>query len=680
MTQNAAAKPRCAALVGQYTSGKTALLEALLHTAGAIDRRGSPANGTSVGDASREARERRMSVEPNVAEASFLGDPWALIDCPGSIEFMHDTRACLMAADIAVVVAEPDPERVEALDPLMRTLDAYGVPHMIYINKMDRAEARVRDVMAALQDVSARPLVLRQVPIREGGKVTGYVDLVSERAYRYRDGQPSELVSLPEDVAEREEEARQQLLESLADYDDDLLEKLLEDAVPPAEEIYADLKQDVQDDLVVPVFLGAAEHEHGVTRLWKALRHETPEPAASAERLGVHEAAGGGDGGLTASVVRTYHQPHAGKLSLTRIWQGTLKDGDAIAGQRLSAIYRLNGTETHKTPAAGAGELVALPRLDALQTGSLVTTRGTLADTALPWPTPAEPVYARVVAPEKRADEVKLTTGVARLIEEDAAYRLEHDPDTGAMLLKGQGEMHLAVALDKLRHRFNVEVRTERPPTPYRESIRKGTRHHSRFKRQTGGHGQFADIHIAVSPRDRGAGFRFTNAVVGGTVPKQFVPAVEEGVREALQRGPLGFPVVDVAVELFDGQYHSVDSSEQAFKTVGRMAVSEALPECAPVLLEPIERVTVSVPKRYTHNMHSLVAERRGQVLGFDDKPGWNGWDDLEAFMPTAALDDFIIDLRSLTRGLGFFTHRFERLQELTGREAERVVQGAAAS
>lgn len=673
MTDKAAAQPRCAVLVGQHASGKTSLLEALLHTAGAIERRGSPAAGTSVGDASREARERTMSVEPNVAEASFLGDPWSVIDCPGSIEFMHDARTCLMAADMAVVVAEPDPDRVLALDPLMRTLDAHAIPHAIFINKMDRAETRVRDIMAALQDVSARPLVLRQVPMREGGTVSGYVDLVSERAYRFRDGRPSELTSIPESMTEREEEARQQLLESLADYDDELLEKLLEDAVPPAEEIYADLKRDVRDDLLVPVFLGSAEHDNGVTRLWKALRHEAPEPSASAERIGVREAAGGDGDALAASVVRTFHQPHAGKLSLARVWQGRLTDGDSVAGQRLAAVYRLTGSDARKVSSAEAGDLVALPRVDPLQTGSLITARGT-RDDALPWPDPPEPVYARVVMPEKRADEVKLTTAINRLLEEDPAYRFEHDTDTGRMLLKGQGEMHLTVALDKLRTRFNVAARMEPPATPYRETIRRSATRHSRFKRQTGGHGQFADVHLTVSPRERGAGFAFTNAVVGGTVPKQFIPAVEAGARDALAQGSLGFPVVDIAVELFDGQYHSVDSSEQAFRTVGRMAVSEALPNADPVLLEPIERVTISVPKSFTNKMHGLVAERRGQVLGFDDKPGWCGWDEMEARMPEVALDDLIIDLRSLTRGLGFFTHRFEGLQELTGREADRVL------
>ena len=679
MTDKAAAQPRCAVLVGQHASGKTSLLEALLHTAGAIERRGSPAAGTSVGDASREARERTMSVEPNVAEANFLGDQWSVIDCPGSIEFMHDARTCLMAADMAVVVAEPDPDRVLALDPLMRTLDAHSIPHAIFINKMDRAETRVRDIMAALQDVSARPLVLRQVPMREGGTVSGYVDLVSERAYRFRDGRPSELTSIPESMTEREEEARQQLLESLADYDDELLEKLLEDAVPPAEEIYADLKRDVRDDLLVPVFLGSAEHDNGVTRLWKALRHEAPEPAASAERFGVREAAGGEGEALAASVVRTFHQPHAGKLSLARVWQGRLADGDSVAGHRLTAIYRLTGGDARKVSAAEAGDLVALPRVDPLQTGSLITAKGTL-DAALPWPDPPEPVYARVVMPEKRADEVKLTTAINRLLEEDPAYRFEHDTDTGRMLLKGQGEMHLTVALDKLRTRFNVAARMEPPATPYRETIRRSATRHSRFKRQTGGHGQFADVHLTVSPRERGAGFAFTNAVVGGTVPKQFIPAVEAGARDALAQGSLGFPVVDIAVELFDGQYHSVDSSEQAFRTVGRMAVSEALPNADPVLLEPIERVTISVPKSFTNKMHGLVAERRGQVLGFDDKPGWGGWDEMEARMPEVALDDLIIDLRSLTRGLGFFTHRFEGLQELTGREADRVLHRTPAS
>ncbi|RDD61272.1 elongation factor G [Ferruginivarius sediminum] len=675
MTDAPAAPPRCAVLVGNYTSGKTSLLEAMLHTAGAIDRQGTVAQKNTVGDSSREARERQMSVEPNVAEATFLGDAWSLIDCPGSVELMQDARTCLMAADVAVVVAEPEPDKAVTLAPLFKFLDDYQIPHMLFVNKMDKAGTSAREMMAALQAVSSRPLMLRQVPIRDGEAVTGYVDLVSERAYRYQDGKPSELIKMPDTIRDREGEARQEMLESLADFDDELLEKLLEDVIPAPDEIYGQLTKDLEQDLIVPVLLGSADKDNGVTRLWKALRHETPGPERTAARLGVLDAAGEAGKDLAATVAKTFHQAHTGKLSLARVWRGSIKDGMTIAGHRLSGIYHLMGSDQRKVGEAKAGELVALARIDDLQTGDLITGKGKVEAPDIVWPQPAEPVYAFAVQPEKREDEVKLTTAIHKLMEEDPSLQLAHDEATGQMQLWGQGEIHLQLAVERLKSKYNVAVTTQRPMTAYKETIRKPTKYHARFKRQTGGHGQFADIHVEIKPKERGAGFEFTNSVVGGAVPKQFIPAVEHGVKEALQRGPLGFPVVDLSVNLYDGQHHSVDSSDQAFKTAGRIAMTESLPDCEPVLLEPVYQVTISVPQDYTNKVHGLVSGRRGQILGFEAKPGWQGWDELKAFMPGSELPDLIVELRSLTLGVGFFEKTFDHLNELSGKLADRVIQ-----
>jgi elongation factor G len=661
--------------VGPYLSGKTTLLESLLLVTGAIARRGTAKEGNTVGDSSPEARQRKMSVQVTPASTTFLGESWTFLDCPGSIEFGQETMNALMVADAAVVVVEPVIDRAMTVAPLLHFLDQHQIPHMIFVNKMDDTETRVREFMDALQGVSERPLVLRQVPIRKGDAVEGYVDVVSERAYRYKPGQESDLIPLPEDMQPREKEARQGLLEKLADFDDKLLEQLLEDVVPPKEEIYRHLAANLARDRIVPVFLGAGERDHGVRRLLKALRHEVPEVADTAARLGVKA----GDGPLLR-VFKTLHQPHAGKLSFARVLRGKVKDNTMLGQDRIGGIYRMVGDGQTKLAEASAGEVVALGRMEHARTGQALGNGGDAGAEAGAFAAVLTPVYALAITAEKRADEVKLSGSLAKLVEEDPSLAVEMQPDTHEHLLLGQGDIHLQVAVDRLKTKFNLPVTTARPQVPYKETIRHGIKHHARYKRQTGGHGQFADIHIEIKPLPRGSGFKFTESIVGGAVPRNFIPSVEIGVQDYLKRGPLGFPVVDIAVDLYDGQYHDVDSSDMAFRTCAGMAMREAMPKCGPVLLEPIFHVDIAVPNTYTAKVQRLVTGRRGQVLGYDAKEGWAGWDVVSAHMPQAELHDLIVELRSLTLGVGTFTCRFDHLQELVGRLADQVVQARSAA
>jgi len=664
---------RCAVLVGPYLSGKTTLLEAMLYASGSTQRRGSVRDGTSVGDHVAEARARQMSTEMNVANATYLGDKWTILDCPGSVELAYEAQQAMLAADVAVVVCEPEVERAVTVSALLRFLSRNNIPHMIFINKLDTASARVRDVLAALQSYSERPLVLRQVPLRDGDTgVTGYVDLVSERAYRYKPGQASDLIQLPAGFWDAEADTRSNLVEKLADFDDELLEKLLEDVQPSKEEIYEHLRKEFGAAQIVPVLVGAGLQDHGVRRLWKALRHDTPGAQAAAERLGI-----AADGEPLAQVIKTYHLPHTGKLSLVRVWRGQIAEGNVLNGVRVAGVVRVNGAQHEKVPSAGIGEVVGFTRMEEIATGTVLTPSGK-AD-PLPVPEPSQPVFGLAIHAEKRGDDVKLSGAIAKLIDEDPALELEQNQDTREMVLWGQGDVHIQIAIDRLRNRHNLAVVGHPAVVPYRETIRKGAEQHSRFKRQSGGHGQFADITIQVKAEPRGAGFVFKDSVVGGAIPRNFIPAVEEGIVEALKAGPLGFPVVDVSVNLITGQFHAVDSSDMAFKTCGRQAIQEALAKCDPFLLEPIDAVDISVPNAFTARVQRLVSGRRGQILGFDGKEDWPNWDVVRAYLPESELHDLIVELRSLTLGVGSFAHKFDHMQELTGKPAEKVIASRAA-
>ncbi|MBW4574887.1 MAG: elongation factor G [Aphanothece sp. CMT-3BRIN-NPC111] len=671
MLEKVISSTRNVAIVGPYLSGKTTLLESLLSVTGAITRKGSVKEGNTVGDSAAEARDRHMSVEVTTASADYEGIHFTFVDCPGSIEFAQETFNALIGIDAAIVVCEPVSDRVLTLAPLFKFLDDWEIPHLVFINKMDRANNNFMDVLHALKTVSSRPVIPHQYPIGQGEDLNGFIDLVSEQAYHYHAGAPADPVPLPESLREQEHAARAEMLEELANFDDHLLEELLEEINPPEEEIIQDLKMELGADLIVPVFMGVAEQDYGVRPLLEALVREAPEPASTAERRGIVLHA---DAPL-AQVIKTYYTPQGGKLSLVRVWQGTLTDGTILNGVRAGGLYRLMGQQQQSLTAAPAGEIVAIGRLEGIKTGDTLTTSGKQLATELPKAEQIKPVYALAIAPEKRNDEVKLSSAIAKLLEEDPSLGWEQHGDTHEVILWGQGEIHLQVALDRLRRKYNLPMTTHLPQIPYKETIRKpASSVHGRYKHQSGGHGQFGDVYLDIKPLSRGEGFNFSETIVGGVVPRQYIPGVEIGVREYLGHGPLGFPVVDVAVTLTNGSYHTVDSSEQAFKNAARIAMQTGMTQCQPTLLEPIVSIQVSAPNEYTSKVLQLLSGRRGQILGYDGKSDWPGWDQVSAYLPQAEMHDFIVELRSLTMGVGFFSWQYDHLQEVPDKLAERVL------
>ncbi len=674
-----ASGPRCIALVGPFQSGKTTLLEAILARTGAIPRQGTVEAGNTVGDSSHEARHHHMSVELTVATTGFMGDSYTFLDCPGSVEFVHDMRAVLPAIDVAVVVCEMDEKKLPQLQLILRELEDRKIPRILFLNKIDRGNAGVQDVLRLLQPASRTKLIMRQIPTFSGDLITGFVDLALERAFVYREHAASEVVALEGDLADREKTARFAMLETLADHDDELMEQLLEDIQPPRDKIFDDLTLELREGLVCPVLIGTATRANGVLRLLKALRHELPGIAETAKRLGIK---GGAD--AVAYVLKTQNTTHAGRMSIARMLAGQAGDGtsflsgDEEAG-RVAGVFKLVGQTGEKRGPATVGETVAFARLDRARTGDTLTA-GKQAHPAIAKIEPYPPVLAIAISAKERKDDVKLGQALNKLAEEDPSIIVVHNPETHEVVLWGQGEMHLRVTTERLGERYGIAIERRQPSVGYRETIRKGVVQRGRHKKQSGGHGQYGDVVLDIKPLPRGAGFVFEDKITGGVVPRNYIPSVEEGVIDGLKHGPLGFPVVDLHVSLIDGSYHTVDSSDMAFRTAGRIGIAEGLPQCQPVLLEPIHLVEIVCPNEATAKINALMSGRRGQILGFDTREGWDGWDVVRAKMPEAEIGDLIVEVRSATAGAGTFTFKFDHMAELTGRTADQIIAARRAA
>lgn len=664
--------PRAAAIVGPFMSGKTSVLEGLAFACGALSRKGSVREGNTLGDYSPESRQRQMSLDATVATVTYMNEAWSFIDCPGSVEFQQEVTGPLMVADAAIVVVEPDPSRAMMAAPVLNFLQSRKIPHLVFVNKMDGANtaANLRPTLEALQTWSATPLVLREYPINEGDHLNGYVDLVLERAFHFNQGHEDARVDIPANIKDEVTLARQEMLEAVCGLDDALMEKLLSEELPSLEKIYETLAMGFQTAQIVPVLVGSAEKDGGMLRLLKLLRHEAPEYTATAARNAIPSE--GGD--VLAQVWKTVHAQHIGKQSYVRVWRGEIADGANLAGVRVSGLNKLLGQKQDKIVKALPGEIVALGRMDPIKTGDGLTTGASVVPMA--WPEQPQPVMPFSLKATKSGEEVKLSSALGKLIEEDLSFHLEQNAETQERVLWGQGEIHLKNAVARLKSKYNVEVAAEKPLVPYRETIKKSCEIQGKHKRQTGGHGQYGDVHFRIKALPRGSGIEFIDSIVGGVVPRNYIPAVEEGVRDYCKQGPLGFPVVDVSVELFFGSYHDVDSSDMAFKTAARIGMQEGLLKCSPTLLEPILKIQISVPSEHTSKAQRLVTgHRAGQILGFDAKPGWHGWDVVDGYLPQSEMNDLIIEIRSQTMGVGFFTWQFDHLQELEGRDAEKIVE-----
>jgi elongation factor G len=644
---------RTLAVLGASNTGKSTLVDRFATVEGQAQPAAGPGEARIVGFTHR-------------------GERWQAIDAPGSIEALHVAKAALLAADVAVICVAPEPEAAPLAAPYIHAVEAAGTPTLLFVNRIDEGRAPLREVAAALQDYARHPIILRQIPIRDGERVTGAVDLVSERAWAYREGGPSQLIELPAGMIEREHEARDALLESLSEFDDHLLEELIEDRAPPSAEVYALCARALAENRALEALIGSGLHGNGVIRLLKALRYEAPKPEALRARLQAQ--AGLAEPPVAVVLAGTYRK-HMGRVALLRAFE-PLGTARPVGGRPPGQVTPADPRDQRHLDEAPEGEIVQAVKADHLAPGRLATPGG-LHD-APAWLAAQPAMLRRLIAPVVEREGVKLSGALATLAEMDAGLDIGQDPATGGALAGLQGPLHLRLLRQRLKDAFALEVNDLDPSPAYRETITKAQEVAYRHKKQTGGAGQFADVKLTVAPAPRGAGFAFDETVKGGAVPRNYIPAVEAGARDAMERGPLGFPVVDVAVTLTDGLAHSVDSSDMAFRIAGRRGVGEALAAAGPVLLQPIHRVAIHAPAVFAGGFGPIVSALHGQPLGFAPDPEAKGWEIFEALMPAAALPGLANDVRAATQGVGWFNAVFDHYEEMHGKAAERIVEGRA--
>jgi elongation factor G len=662
---------RNVALVGHGGAGKTSLAEALLFTAGAIGRLGRVEDGTTVCDADPEEHKRRQSLSLALAPFHWKGHKVNLIDTPGYADFEHEARAALAVVDLAVFVVSAV-EGVEVqTERLWRHAAAIGLPRMIFVNKLDRERASFSRTLDQVREVFGAGVAPLELPIGEEAAFRGIADLLTDTAYLYQDGRATS-AAIPDDMEAREHEVHDNLVEGIVVADDEQLERYLEGDIPSFDELEHTLAVGVDRAQVFPVVCGSATADIAIDRLADFICEIGPSPL---DRPPVDVQAGdvvvpvepAADGDPLAFAFKTIADPY-GRITVLKVLSGTIRSDDHLhnartgSEERLHSLFTLVGREHEPVTAAPAGDLVAVAKLTHTLTGDTLAPRGT--PVTVPAGEQLEPSLAVAIVARSQADDDKLATALHRVVEEDPALVVERDDETRQTLLKGMGETHLQIALDKLERRYGVGVDTEEVRVPYRESITINAEAEGRYKKQSGGHGQFGVCHLRVEPRERGAGLEFVDKIVGGAIPRQFIPAVEKGVEEALvEGGVFGYPVIDVRVILDDGKFHSVDSSEMSFKMAGRLGIRDALAHAEPVLLEPISHLEVTVPTDLQGEVMGDLNSRRARVHG--TAPGDDGEQVILADVPTAEIRRYAIDLRSKTGGRGRFHAAFDHYDEL---------------
>jgi len=687
---SAAIPIRNVAFVGINRSGKSSLVEALLLVTGANSRRGKIQDGTMTTDYEPESVTRQISTQVSMARTTYNGITFNILDCPGFVDFNEEVKVALMGVDAAVFVVEPDAGRLIQMDTLLRFSEEIGISRLVFVNKMDKPDVNFAETLKVLKDMpgskTPRPLAPLHYPIGSGATFTGYVDVLKKEAFKYGAQGKPEKTDIPSELSGDLETAREKLIESLADTDDALLEMVLEGTDPPLDLLEKDLKQAVKAGTSVPILVGSAATDVGLFTLLDTIAALCPSPSEreykdrDGKPIEVKE-----DGPVIAQVLKTYIHPQSGKLSLCRVFTGTITGDSQLidisrdgSKERVGGLYWLQGKKQETMPTAGPGSIVAIARLETPRSGDTVVTEKETRVMAIPTTPP--PLYSLAIAPKNRNDEAKLSTLLAKLTEEDSILKVDRDPDTHEFCLYGQGEVHLTLSRQRLERKYNIQLDSKRPKIAYKESIQSKSEAHGRHKKQTGGRGQFGDVYFKIEPLERGSGSKFSESVVGGSVPKQYIPGVEKGVMEALNRGPLaGFPLVDVSVNLYDGSYHDVDSDEMSFRMAAILAMKEGLSKAAPVILEPITEVHIFVPSHYTSGVLSQMNGLRGQILGYGATQDRQGWDEVTANVPQGELWDYIIELRTLTQGLGYYTWKFSHLSPVPPILSQELINQATA-
>jgi elongation factor G len=684
----AADRIRNVALVGHRGSGKTSLHEALLFQAGVINRLGSVVDGTTQSDADADEKSRQMSISATLSSFEWQERKVNLIDTPGDSSFIADALGALRVCESAVFVVNAVMGVEVHMARLWQRAAELDLARLVFVNMLDRERADFFRTLESLKSAFGMHVVATEIPIGSEQEVSGVIDLVDMKAYEYTgaDRDNCKEIPIPEALTGQAQEYREKLMDEVSESSDALMERYLEGDEISHEEIVAALKEGTNHGALFPVTCGIATRNLGTNRLLDAIVEDLPSPVKHGG-LDVGEVTlePVEDKELFAYVFKTRADPFAGRINLFRVYQGQLKQDTQVlntrahAKERIGQLLTFEGGQTGHVTEFGPGDIGAVAKLKETRAGDWLAAR----DEPIEMPSiklPA-PVMAFAIEPKTKGDEDKVFTALRRLQEEDPTIDLHRDAQTGEQIVAGLSQVHVEVIVERLRERFGAEVSLKPPRVPYQETIRKPAKAHGRHKKQSGGRGQFGDCHIEIEPLndpDHPTGFEFVNAIKGGVIPTSFIPAVEKGVLEAMGEGVVaGYPVKDVRVRVYDGSYHTVDSSEMAFKIAGSQAMKQAMEDAGPVLLEPIMLVTVSAPEDAVGDVIGDLNSRRGRPLGME--PAGGGTTDVKAEVPMSEMLSYAPDLRSITGGRGEFGMEFLRYEEVPGHLAGKVVEDARA-
>ena len=677
------------AFIGHSGCGKTSLAESMLFTAGATSRLGKVDDGSSVLDYEPEEVKRKITISTAFHHFTWKKHTVYIADTPGDDNFLADARAALHVADAAVVVIDAVDGVKVGTEKMWDTANTHALPRLVYVNKMDRERADYNQVLEGLKNIlEAKPVPI-QVPIGQEAGFKGVVDLVAMKALTGGSGKQMESGPIPDDLKDQVEDWRGELLNFAAESDDELIEKYLEEGDLSAEEIYRGLRLGTLNGQFVPVLFGATHNNLGYALLLDAINLYLPSPEDRGQVKGTKPKSGeevaldpDPDGPLAAQVFKTVADPYAGRLSIFRVFSGTMKSDTTVFNvtkstpERYGQLFLPEGKNQKAVEEAGPGAIAAVAKLKETITGD---TLGTEAKPIfLPPLAHPKTMMTYAVEPKSRGDEDKVFSSIQRLAEEDISLRLNRNAETKEILLSGMGAVHIETTAEKMKRKFGVEVNLKLPKVPYRETIKGTTKVQGKYKRQSGGRGQYGDTWLEIEPLPRGEGFEFVDKIVGGAIPKQYIPSVEKGIVEAMQEGVVaGFQFVDVKITLYDGTFHDVDSSDMAFKIAGSMGFKKGVLQCNPVLLEPIMKVTVLVPEEYMGDIIGDLNGRRGRVLGMEAQGKIQA---ISAHVPMSEVLMYAPDLISMTGGRGSFDMEFSHYEEVPAHLAEKIITEAQAA